>query len=477
MGRMRCYRRFAPKVAGMLILLPTFLILWACGGGGSTQTPATPSSPPQAGTANIQVNIGDSPSDRVVAFAMTMNSMTLTNSSGGTVTVVSAATPLEMMRLMGTMQPLAMISIPQGTYTKATMVMGTATVTYMDPVSKQAVQKTVPGMTATINFNPAVTISGTTPAIMNFDMDMAASISIDASGNVTMNPAFKMAMGTFGSGNGQLPGNGGMQHLFGSVASVSGSSFTMTMLQSPQNLSFTTNSSTHFDNMGGMGTMSNGLLVMVDAVMQSDGTMLAQEVQSLMASSGMMASGMVTGVTGNPPSQLTLIAQNGAGTGMMASYLANGITVNVSASTPYVVGTDGMDMTGLPFTPKFDGTTIFKGQRVHAETGQTTMGSGMGGMMTGAVNASEIELEQQGLSGVVSGYTQSGSQATFTLNLPPDSAFATLTGSSTVVVFQQAGTAVVGTTSVTNGSTMHVRGLLFLDAGAYKMVASRIMAP
>jgi hypothetical protein len=332
-------------------------------------------------------------------------------------------------------------------------------------------------MTATVNFNPSVTISGTTPAIMNFDMDMAASISIDASGNVTMNPTFKMAMGTFGSGNGQSPENGGMQHLFGSVASFSGNSFTMTMMQSSQNLTFATNSSTHFDNMSGMGMMSNGMLAMVDAVMQSDGTMLAQEVRSLMAGSGMMGGGLVTGVTGNPATQLTIIAQNGAGSGMMASYLANGITINVSGSTPYVIDSDGVDMTGLPFTPKFDPTTVFKGQRIHAITGQTTMGGGMGGMMTGTINASEIDLEPEGLSGTVSGYTQTGSQATFALNLAPDSAFATLTGSTSVTVFQQTGTTITGMSSVANGSTVHARGLLFFDAGAYKLVASRIMAP
>ena len=48
---------------------------------------------------------------------------------------------------------------------------------------------------------PLIAISGTTPAIMNFDMDMAASVAIDPSGNVSLNPTFKMAMGSFGSGN------------------------------------------------------------------------------------------------------------------------------------------------------------------------------------------------------------------------------------------------------------------------------------
>jgi hypothetical protein len=105
-------------------------------------------------------------------------------------------------------------------------------------------------------------------------------------------------------------------------------------------------------------------------------------------------------------------------------------------------------------------------------------GGGMGGMMGGGtISASEVDLEQQGLSGTVSGYTGAAAPTTFTLTLPSDSAFTTLTGSTTVTVFQQAGTELWGLTALTKGSTVHVRGLLFFDAGAYKLVAGRIMAP
>ena len=65
----------------------------------------------------------------------------------------------------------------------------------------------------------------------------------------------------------------------------------------------------------------------------------------------------------------------------------------------------------------------------------------------------------------------------FALNLAPDSAFATLTGSTSVTVFQQNGTTIVGMSSVSNGSVVHARGLLFFDAGAYKLIAGRIVAP
>lgn len=475
--------RPASRLMTIFALLTLLLAFSACGAGSKTQTPVTPPAP--ASTTNLQVNIGDSPSDQLVAVAVTMNSMILTSSSGSTVNVVSAPTPLEMIGLMGTMQPLAMISIPQGTYSNATMSLGAATVTYMDPASKQPVQKTVPPMSVTVTFNPAVTISGTMPAVMNFDMNMAASVSIDAAGNVTMNPALQMTMGGSSTGS-QMPQNGGMQHLAGSIANVSGTSFTMASMMGAQTLTFITNSSTQFEHMSGLSMMSTGLLVMVDATMQSDGTMLAQQVESMTTTNGgMMAEGVVSGITGNPPTQLALIMQNGAGAGMMSSVLGNGVTVNVSSTTPYTIDSDGVDLSGLPFTPKFDSSTISKGQRIEAETGQTSMSGfsgGMGdmggtGMMVGTINASEIDLEQQGLSGTVGGYTANGSRATFSLTVAPDSAFATLTGKTSISVFQQPGTTLVGMTSVTNGPSMQVRGLLFFDGAAYKLVASTVMKP
>ena len=94
---------------------------------------------------------------------------------------------------------------------------------------------------------------------------------------------------------------------------------------------------------------------------------------------------------------------------MMASYVAKGITINVSSSTPYVIDSDGVDMTGLPFTPNFDPATSSRGNAFMLSSA-ATMGAGMGGMVTGTINASEIDLER-GVSGTVSGYTQTGSQA------------------------------------------------------------------
>jgi hypothetical protein len=469
--------KVAQRVACSVITL-SLLLLIGCGGSTSS-SPSSPNPNPQPSTTALQVNLGDAPSDRLVAVSMTLGSMTLTNSSGGSVTVVSSSTPVEMMHLMGTVEPISLMNVPQGTYSGASISISSAGVMYMDPSTMQLVQKSVSGpMTATINFSPSLAF-GTSPMVLNLDMNMASSVSIDNSGNVTMTPTMTASMNPGGTGNSQDPENGGMEHMTGTVMSSSGNSFTMSMMQSSQNISVTTASNTQFEGMGGMGGMSNGMIVMVDATMQSDGTFMAQKVQSVMSmSGGSMADGLVTSLSGSPVTQLTIGTMDVTGSGMMGSDLAGTMTVNVSPTAAFNIDSDAVDMSNLPFTPVFDSSTVFKGQRVEAVSSTGMMqGGGMGGMMGGGtINTSEIDLEQQGLSGTVSAYTGTG-PGTFTLTLPSDSAFATLTGSNTVTVFQQAATQLRGISGVTDGITVHVRGLLFFDAGAYKLVASRIMAP
>jgi hypothetical protein len=455
-------------------LMFSMLVLFGCGGG-------TSSSPnPQPNTTSLQVNIGDGPSDRLVAVSMTISSMTLANTSGSSVTVVSSATPVEMMHLMGTMQPISLMKVPRGTYSGATVNISSALVMYMDPATRQLIQKTVPGpMSANVSFNPSLTV-GSTPMVLSLDMNMASSVSIDGAGNVSITPTMVASMNPGGASNTHDPENGGMEHMTGTVKSFSGNSFTMSMMQSSQDIPVTTDSNTQFQGMGGMGGMSDGMIVMVDATMQSDGSFMAHTVQSVMAmSGGSMAGGLVTGLTGSPVTQLTLVMHEGAGTGMMGSDLAGTTTVNVSPTAAFNIDSDNVDMSNLPFTPTFDGTSVFKGQRIEAVSSSGMMsGGGMGGMMGGAtINASEIDLEQQGLSGTVSGSTGSAAPTTFTLTVASDSAFATLTGTNTITVFQQSGTELRGMATITNGNTVHVRGLLFFDAGTYRLVAARIMAP
>jgi len=201
-----------------IALLALALLLSACGGGGSGGTAAAPPSAPPSMTA-VQINLGDDPADRLVAASVTINSMALVSARGGSVAVMSTPRPMEMMRLMGTVAPLAMAGVPQGTYTGVTMTFGASTVTYVDTTTGLPVQRTVPGpMTTTVMFGSPLVV-GTTPMVVNLDMDMAASVGIDTMGNVSMTPAMREFHNPAVTGSAD-PEDGGMHGLTGIVGGV-----------------------------------------------------------------------------------------------------------------------------------------------------------------------------------------------------------------------------------------------------------------
>ncbi|HVJ09212.1 MAG TPA: DUF5666 domain-containing protein [Acidisarcina sp.] len=451
--------------------------LTACGGGNSSTTTSTPSPTPSASTV-VQLNMGDAPADWMLAFSMNINSMTLTRNNGS-VTAVSSTTPMEMMHLMGTMQPLAMISAPQGNYTGATISIGSANITYMDPATKLPVQKTIPGpITGIMNFNSPITV-GSTPMAIGFDLDLANSVTRDASGNMTLNPVFHVTSGMQGVGNPLDPANGGIQQMMGAVSSVSGTSFTMASMQAAQALTFHTSSTTTFDNITGMSMMANGMLVIVDASLQPDGSLMATRVQSMMNSGGFMGGGVITTISGQPATQFTIVMQNGAGAGMMSSYFSQEATVNLSGSTVYQIKNVGVNLSNLPFAPIFDANHIYAGQSVMPiSAGGMMMGGGtgmMGGTSTlGSITASGVALQPQGFSGSTSASITSGSTASFTLTLSPDSAFTTLTGATAITVYQLPDTTISSTSPIASGATVRAFGLLFRDNGQWKMAALRI---
>src|SRR6516164_1210430 len=133
------------RCAACLFLNVLLIWLSGCGGSGTNSSPNPNPPNPQPNTTALQVNLGDAPADRLVAVSMTIGSMMLMNSTGSSVTIVSSSTPVEMMHLMGTVDPISVMNVPQGTYSGASISISSATVMYMDPTAMQLVQKSVPG--------------------------------------------------------------------------------------------------------------------------------------------------------------------------------------------------------------------------------------------------------------------------------------------------------------------------------------------
>lgn len=474
------FRKSGTSFVGLALLIAT-MVLAGCGGGGSTPQQST-GPDGTASTAAVQVNVGDDPCDRVAALVVNIDTVTLTNSSGGTASVLAAPTSVEFMHLLGSLQSLSLVNVPQDTYTKATISISSATATYESSTSGQMAQQTITGpWSVDVPFNPSLAI-GSGSFALNLHLDVGRSVSYDSNGNAVFDPVFTAEMFHGGSSNNHNHRYGGLEHATGTVTSISGNSFVLKMMQSSQALTVYTNSSTRFDDRANAGSLAVGMIVVIQADMQADGTLLAREIcLAEHDGNGMQADGLMVSVTGTPATQLTMIAHDGAGAGMSRDDMGGTIAVGLSSNTTFGIDAGDVDLTGLPFTPTFNSSNIFIGQSVEV-TSSSGMGhdgsDGHGEMHHGTISSSTgITLEEQGLRGIVADYSAAGNQGKFTLTLASDSLFATLTGKTSIAVYQQASTELWGSKPPANGVTVEVHGLLFVNSGTYSLIASHIAVP
>lgn len=448
---MKQIKRLAMLMASSIMVIA---IIAGCGMSSTNKT--------TAGASRMVVTMGDAPSDRVIAFALTINTMTLT---GGTnPTAISTPTQIEFVRNAGTFQPVVTASLAAATYTGATFTLSNPQVVAIDTGTHLPAQLTAALSTNTVNVtfaNPIVISGGAVEA--DFDLDLANSVSI--SGNTaTITPVFHVSSKTVHDQD-----NDDFKDVRGAVTSVMTPNFSLATRDMNQILAFATDANTRFQGITGLSQLTPGMIVEVDARAQSDGSLLAKRVQVEEDSDdGLEAEGFITAVTGSPATQFMLT--NEFDSGPIATLLnllgiGTGVTVNIGGGTNFSVSdTDEINLSG--FSVNFDANDIGKAQRVDAGAMHQTsfQQSGL------ALTADRVRLLQQSLSGTVSNLNGSS----FTLTTASDSAFTLLSGQTTLTVQVPNGTP--EDITVANGATVRVRGLLFFNGGAqtYTLVASHI---
>lgn len=471
-----------PRGLAFLVAASLLALLTSCGGDHATV------APPTTGTV-VQVNMGDAPVDWLLSFSMNVTSMTLTPASGSAISVTPTATPVEMIHRLGIMEPVSVISVPKGTYSGASLTIGSCNLTYIDPTTKKQMQTKINGpFNASIPFGSNTTV-GDTPLTFNFDLDLEHSLTTDGSGAFQFAPVFHMSLGSqSGTGNGSGNGasvnarNGGMYQMMGIVSAVSSNSFSITPHQAANTFTYQISNETRFQGrIAQMAQLGTGMGVMVTARMQSDGSLLATNVRATMSAGGAMGGGIVTSVTpptGQPATAFAIVMQNGAGASINTDYLSKTVTVNVTDTTTFEIDTDRVSLSGLPFEPVFDRSNINVGQSVlpfsESDLVASTTACDTAGTSCGTLTASTVRLREQGFRGTTDVAINPGTSTTFTLTLMPDCAFTALTGATEILVYQQTATNVEDNTAIPAGATLRVHGLLFNNGGQWVLIASTI---
>lgn len=459
-------KRYLPAFA-LATVFAMLVVALGCGGGSSSPVNMTANSA-------VQVKIGDDPDDSVLAFEITVNSLTLTQQGGGTVTAINSPTTLELTHLADTNEPLSLLNVNQGSYTQAVITVSNPKIVYLNSLGQVVEKQLTLSDTVTLNFSPALVV-GPGSTVVNLDLNVAHSVSIDlTTGGVTVNPVFVVttsAVPPEGQEDQENEDNGQLQDTWGVVTGTSGSSFSIAAGLSMQPLTFNVDANTAFINISGLSQMGNGMLVRVDAVTRPDGSLLAKRVVAGEVDTASEADGIITSVSGNPATQFSVLDQDGVGIGMSENMLGTTLSVGITPGTAFHTPEE-IDLSNLSFTPVFDATSIKAGQRVEADTN-----TGVGPSST--LSATNVELRRQAVHGTVASYASTGSgQFTFTLNLPVDSYLTRLSGGAitSIAVVQQPSTELRNLSTVGNGANVRVRGVLFWTGSGFTMVASRIVA-
>lgn len=481
----------------LLVCIVLFILAFAigCGGGHSNVAPGTPTPSPTPGVTSAQVRIGDAPADSVIGFEVTFgNPLTVALSTGQSANITLQNNRLELSHMAAKMEPLSIIGFPQGSISSIQMTLTNPEVTYLDAAGRPHTLAGNPVQPVTVNLNPPLVI-GSSPTVVNVDINVAGTLTFDPSGAVTAitfsSSSFAFTTKAIAAEAEQQDDSGEMEGVTGKVTAVNGNNFVVDAGQGGASITFVTDATTQFGDQLTLATLLNHI-VKVEGFTKPDGTVFAKEVEGLESQSGAELEGLISAIPAPSPapaSSLVLLLQDGTGNGMDPAKMGQSFTVNLTGLAKYAVDQGKCDMGGSASSLLFDATHISAGQRIEVE-----LNDGVPPPNGSTSVPDQIKLEQQALTGTVAAGSvvqKGGGAAEFDLNLPGDSYLTLLSGATLVHVFLQPATD-KRVTTIAEGTTIRVRGLLFFTpnapaagspatsivaTGLFNMVARRVTAP
>lgn len=405
----------------------------------------------------------DAPMAAITSFLVTVNSITLTDANGHTASLLSSAQQIDFARYNGLQTLLAVNSIPSGSYTSATISLGSGTIGYLQTsttgppaIETHAADITQTSVTVSLSQPLVVTQSGP-PAGLRVELNLAKSIQVDSTGQITfqVNPVFTV--------KGVAPGDSDahIDELVGSVVSVDAGAQSF-VLQGPHGMQFTVDvtSKTDWEGNVGLGTLGVGNIVKVSGGLGSTIQTINADDVTLLSAHGFYASGQVTYVepASGKATSFDLYVRDvlPANTAVKLGTIA---PVNLTGNEKFYISWMNNPMTQF----LFNSSAMVPGQAIS-----------IGGPVSGATNPATVNrvvLRHWGFVGTVLPNTLDSSTDSFQMQV---NGFAGVLIPETITVYLTGETefrdGFKSMADITENSTVRVVGLLLRDTTSGKVI-------
>jgi hypothetical protein len=412
----------------------------------------------------------DAPLPSVVAFNLTLNSITLNNSSGSA-TVLSTPTTVDFGRLVGLRSLLGFNPVAPGTYTSATFTMSNPVINYVNlstnPPSLGTLNGTLTNSTVTVSFPQPMVVDSSGLAGLHMDFDLRDSLQLDNTGQITgvVNPVIFIQAVSASAEEGKIT------DFTGSVVSVNASANSFVM-QGPYGFSETIDASsqTLYNGSYSFASLPVNAIVSVEGTVQADGSILADAVEVITTDQSFISGRLLQVNPTSGPAQ-TITMYIGEELPNLSGAFARGqvVTFDVSQISTYDISFFDNWFTNL----LFNSSSMVAGQRIFV--------GGSWDSSTSTFTPDMISLRRQGAVGVLvanSVNIVNGNQGSFQLQnnsllgYVASGPFTVSTGSGTIFVNVNglSGLSSAGTASIV------ARGLVFKDpnTGAPVVWAHRV---
>ena len=376
------------KCAILSALLLAIVATIGCGGASNS---GQNNQQQQNSSAPVFITGEDAPSSSVVGFNVTIDKITLNNSTS-TVTALSTPEAVDFARLIGLRTLLGFNTIQQGTYTSVTFTFENTNpapvISYVDlsttPPSVQTINGSFSQPTVTVPFptGAPLTVGPNGLAGLRVDFDVEDSLATTGGQiNGTINPVMNVWAVSASQEVGQIT------DFTGNVTSVSApGSFQM---QGPYGLPRTidVNSSTQYNGSNSINTITTNAIVSVVGQMQGDGSILAQYVE-LITTDKAFVSGRVLAVTPSSGAVTSVTMWVGEELGTSGVIPVDTVaTIDLSGVNEY----DVCFFDDFLTNQVFNNTALVVGQRIF-----------IGGTVNGSVFTPDlVSLRRQGVVGAL----------------------------------------------------------------------------